>query len=42
MSEEKHEPARGQTVLLYGPDRNLRFDEAGGTQLVEPATSAGA
>jgi hypothetical protein len=39
---ERLEPARGQTVVPHGADRNRSVGEIGGVQLVEPATSAAA
>ena len=41
MSEDKLEPAPGQTVFPDGTYRDLSVDEVGGIRLVEPATSAG-
>jgi hypothetical protein len=42
MSEEILAPARGQSALFHGADRNLSIDETGGTNLVEPGTSTAA
>jgi hypothetical protein len=42
MSEEILEPARGQSALFHGADRDLSIDETGGTNLVEPWTAPAA
>ena len=42
MSEEILAPARGQSALFHGADRNLSIDEPGGSNLVEPGTSTAA
>jgi hypothetical protein len=41
MLEEKLEAPPGRIALPHGADCNLRVDEVGGVQLVEPAISAG-